>query len=559
MIGQVLGDRYELLEKVGEGGMARVYKAKCHLLNRYVAVKILKDEFADDEEFVKKFRRESQAAASLSHPNILNIYDVGVDVVNGKNTHYIVMEYIEGKTLKDYIKAKGPLGIDETIDMSIQIAEALKDAHNNHIIHRDIKPQNIMITDDARMKVTDFGIARAATSATVTATSSALGSVHYLSPEQARGGYTDAKSDIYSLGIVMFEMVTGRLPYNGDTPISIALKHIQEDSVDPRKYREDLPADLAKLIMKCTEKNQNDRYEKIEDVIVDLKKISLGEKIVFEDNSEDEFATKVLPRIDDKTYSERASDSMMKKEKSNKRKKSGNNLRITIVAIISAFLLVSVVFFGFLKIKNVLKPKEEITVPSFVGKNIDLASSEAKKLGLELKVKSYGKDDKYKENDVIKQSIEEGSTVKEGFIVDVVVNKFDEDGNVDIEEHNYADVEVPNVIGKSLLDAEEELRARTLIAQIEYKESDTVPENLVIDQIPAGTTVLKENSIVTLYISEGTKIEQVDMPNVKNLSLDDAKATLKNIGLNVRIVEESSTEFEKGKIMWQSLDRKSVV
>ena len=212
MIGTVLGGRYEIIEKIGGGGMALVYKAKCRLLNRYVAIKILRDEFINDEDFINKFKRESQAAASLSHPNIVNIYDVGVDEKDGHSIHYIVMEYIKGKTLKEIIREKGKLTLDETVDYSIQIAEALEHAHRNHIVHRDIKPHNIMVTEDGRIKVTDFGIARAATASTVTNTSNVIGSVHYFSPEQARGGYTGEKSDIYSLGIVMYEMITGKVP-----------------------------------------------------------------------------------------------------------------------------------------------------------------------------------------------------------------------------------------------------------------------------------------------------------------------------------------------------------
>ena len=231
MIGMTLGNRYEIVEKIGSGGMAIVYKAKCRLLDRYVAIKILKEEFTEDDDFIRKFRRESQAAASLSHPNIMNIYDVG-SVENEKNKiHYIVMEYIKGKTLKEVITEKGKLSTDETVSFSKQIAEALSHAHKNHIIHRDIKPHNIMITEDNRLKVTDFGIARAVTSSTITTTSSVLGSVHYFSPEQARGGYTDEKSDIYSLGIVMYEMLTGKVPFDGDTPIGVALKHVQEEMI----------------------------------------------------------------------------------------------------------------------------------------------------------------------------------------------------------------------------------------------------------------------------------------------------------------------------------------
>ena len=245
MIGKILGNRYEIVEKIGGGGMALVYKAKCKLLNRYVAIKILRSEFINDEEFINKFRRESQAAASLSHPNIVNIYDVGVE----DNIYYIVMEYIKGNTLKQLIREKGKLDANEALDIAIKIADALHHAHENHIVHRDIKPHNILVTEDGRVKVTDFGIARAATTSTVTNTSNVIGSVHYFSPEQARGGYTDENSDIYSLGVVMYEMVTGRLPFEGDSPITVALKHIQEDIELPTSIESSVPKSVESIIL----------------------------------------------------------------------------------------------------------------------------------------------------------------------------------------------------------------------------------------------------------------------------------------------------------------------
>ena len=267
MIGKTLGNRYEILEKVGEGGMAKVYKARCHLLDRNVAIKILKSEFNDDEEFIKKFRRESQAAASLSHPNILSIYDVGSEETDDHKVYYIVMEFIDGKTLKQIIKEKGKFSEEESIKYSLQISEALLHAHKNHIIHRDIKPHNIMLTPDDRIKVTDFGIARAATSSTVTASTDVLGSVHYFSPEQARGGFTDEKSDIYSLGIVMYEMITGKLPYVGDTPVSVALQHIQNKIKSPRDINPNMSKNFESIILKCTAKSQNNRYSAVSTLI----------------------------------------------------------------------------------------------------------------------------------------------------------------------------------------------------------------------------------------------------------------------------------------------------
>src|SRR5699024_10859451 len=285
MIGKVLGGRYEIKEKVGGGGMGIVYKARCRLLNRFVAVKVLRDEFVSDEQFIKNFRKESQAAASLSHPNIVGIYDVGVEEGEEHDIHYIVMEYIDGKTLNEIIKEKGKLSSTETIDYSIQIAEEIEHAHKNQIINRDIKPHNIMVTKDGRIKVTDFGIARAVTSSTLTATSSVVGSVHYFSPEQARGGFTDEKSDIYSLGIVMYEMITGSVPFNGDSPISIALKHVQEEVTPPSEINSDVPQGIEAIINKCLRKNSVERYKDARELIADLNKVkySDGKEVVVDD------------------------------------------------------------------------------------------------------------------------------------------------------------------------------------------------------------------------------------------------------------------------------------
>ena len=265
-IGMIIGDRYEVLEKIGTGGMSDVYKAKDHKLNRLVAVKVLKQEFSENENFVSKFRVEAQSTAGLMHPNIVNVYDVGDE--DGVN--YIVMELVDGITLKKYIEKKSRLSVKEAVSIAIQVAMGLEAAHNNNIIHRDIKPQNIMISKEGKVKVTDFGIAKAATSNTIT--SNVMGSVHYTSPEQARGGYSDAKSDIYSLGITLFEMLTGRVPFNGDTTVAIAIKHIQEDLPSPADYNEEIPVSVEKIVLKCCQKSPDRRYQNAAELITDLKK-----------------------------------------------------------------------------------------------------------------------------------------------------------------------------------------------------------------------------------------------------------------------------------------------
>ena len=266
LIGKMLNNRYEILEKIGNGGMATVYKAKCHVLNRYVAIKILRDEFTTDSEFIKKFKSEAQSAASLTHPNIVSIYDV----CNEDNLYYIVMELIQGKTLKDIIIEDGILSWKWSINIAIQIASALETAHKHNIIHRDIKPHNIIITEDGMAKVTDFGIAKAVSNSTITAFGTTIGSVHYFSPEHARGGYTDAKSDIYSLGIVMYEMLTGKVPFDADTPVSVALKQVQEEAVEPINYNKNIPISVNRIILKAMQKDPNLRYQNATEMLEDL-------------------------------------------------------------------------------------------------------------------------------------------------------------------------------------------------------------------------------------------------------------------------------------------------
>ena len=410
MIGAILGNRYEIIEKVGEGGMAKVYKAKCHLLNRYVAIKILRDEFTNDEQFIGKFRRESQAAASLSHPSILNIYDVGVDEIDNNIIHYIVMEFIDGKTLKELIKENGKLTIEKTISYSIQIAEALQNAHKNRIIHRDIKPHNIMITKEDRVKVTDFGIARAVTSSTVTTTSNVLGSVHYFSPEQARGGYTDEKSDIYSLGIVIYEMATGKVPYDGESPISVALKHIQEDIIAPSQIDDTIPKNLEAIIVKCIQKRQSDRYNNVSDLIIDLKAID-NDLISLNSAQENdmESATKIIPTIDIKEEIEVNSKSEKRKVHSNKKKSKGGG--VVFLGILLAFILVTGLFFGYGKLKKALAV-DEIKVPDISGMQEEDAKELIESLDLTFRVIDTAKSNEFLIGQVITQSVEPDTIVR---------------------------------------------------------------------------------------------------------------------------------------------------
>src|SRR5690554_2082353 len=381
MIGRMLGNRYEIVEQIGIGGMAVVYKAKCHLLDRFVAIKVLKEEFTEDEDFIRKFRRESQAAASLSHPNILNIYDVGSEDTPPKKIHYIVMEYIKGKTLKEVIIKEGKLDHETAINYSIQIVEALLNAHNNHIIHRDIKPHNIMITEDGRVKVTDFGIARAVTSSTITTTSNVLGSVHYFSPEQARGGYTDEKSDIYSAGIVMYEMLTGSVPFDGETPIGVALKHVQDEMVPPIEADANIPVELNNIIMKCVQKRQSDRYQSASELLADLKNYRANNLIITEkvnglENTSE--MTKVIPVVSVNGKPKGDIEETENMAKKTKKKKDEKKPLIIIAAILAAFALTSLIFFGYRQLKDNIRPSGDIQMPSLVGMTLEAAEGLAK-------------------------------------------------------------------------------------------------------------------------------------------------------------------------------------
>ncbi len=541
MIGKILGGRYEIIEQIGGGGMALVYKAKCQLLDRFVAIKVLKDEFVNDEEFVRKFRRESQAAASLSHPNIVNIYDVGVENDGNNQIYYIVMEYIKGKTLKELIKEKGKLSIESALDYSYQIAEALQHAHKNHIVHRDIKPHNIMITDDDRVKVTDFGIARAATSSTVTTTSNVLGSVHYFSPEQARGGYTDEKSDIYSLGIVMYEMVTGKLPYQGESPITVALKHVQEDIKPPRELNPQIPIGFENIILKCVQKRQADRYGNVTELIKDLKKVkgNVGD-FTFDDMDNYDSHTKIIPIVDVED------DEIVKNKKKLKNTKKTNKKdgsgRIIFLGIFLAFLLATSIWLGANKLKNFFV-SEEVVVPKIIGMQEEQARKEIEDLGLKFEVTARVKNSEFKAGEVITQSEDENTKVKQGYTIEVTVSEGD---NL---------VEVPSVVNKDIAYAQELIENENLKIKIEYENSDTIPENVVISQDPEGGSSVEPGTRITLVVSQGEEIKHVIMPKLTTLNIEEAKKKILERDLVIGdITPQSSEDIAKDIVTWQSYE-----
>ncbi|WP_066502949.1 Stk1 family PASTA domain-containing Ser/Thr kinase [Abyssisolibacter fermentans] len=549
MIGKTLGNRYEIIERIGGGGMAIVYKAKCRLLHRYVAVKVLREEFTNNEDFINRFNRESQAAASLSHSNIVGIYDVGAE----DNIHYIVMEYVKGKTLKQLIKEKNKLKPKEVIDISLQIAEALNNAHKNKIVHRDIKPHNIMIDDDGKIKVTDFGIARAATTSTVTVTSNVIGSVHYFSPEQARGGYTDAKSDLYSLGIVMYEMLTGKVPFQGDSPISVALKHIQEDITPLCEIDDSIPKTLEKIVTKAVQKDQALRYDNAEEIIDDLQKAKNNLK---EDTIEfkcyDDSPTMVIPKEEVMMKKDNETKEIVvptsrrrnpKAKKINKKQKENNKsskVLVTIVAIILAFVVTCGLAIGYLYVKDYLV-KEEIPIPYVIGLDVDSARKQVNALGLELVVKNEVFNDDYSKGQIVYQTEKAGNTLKSGFPLEVTVSKGSEL------------IEVPDLLNKLSNEAEAVLNNKGLEEGVITHDFSDLPTGIVISQSPKAFQMVKKGTRVNYTISNGPKVNYLIMSNYIGKDINAAKKDLISNGFALGEVKyEKNNDVSKNIVIHQS-------
>ncbi|SCY85313.1 Stk1 family PASTA domain-containing Ser/Thr kinase [Alkaliphilus peptidifermentans] len=546
MIGKILGNRYEIVEKIGGGGMAVVYKAKCNLLNRFVAVKILRSEFTSDKDLLDKFRKESQAAASLSHPNIVNIYDVGEE---DDSIYYIVMEYVDGKTLKDVIKEKAPLSLNEIVDYGKQIAYALKHAHNNHIVHRDIKPHNILVTSDNRAKVTDFGIALAATSSTITNAGSVIGSVHYFSPEQARGGYTDEKSDLYSLGIVMYEMATGRVPFEGDSPITVALKQIQEEPLEPSKLNEDVHDGLEKIIQKLMQKEQSARYQNTQELIEDLKQLKNDPTTRYFPSrvSEVDSPTQIIPKVTEEAYGKSTKEiNNYEDTKLGKRNKKDNddkktNKWIVAGAIVAALIAAFLFTFGFFYQGNWFTTPD-VTVPNLVGMDIDEAKEMMADLDVELVVQEKF-DVEVPVDHIIHQSPVEGRTVKKGGQVKVQVSL------------GSRLVNVPTLEMKNAIDAGIILRGASLVeGEAEEEYHDSLPIGVIIRQNPRAGLEVPEGSAVDYVVSLGPQIQTILMPNLVGTNIETGKRTLQQLGLEVgTIAERPSDEYDKDEIIEQSV------
>ncbi|MBS5926067.1 MAG: Stk1 family PASTA domain-containing Ser/Thr kinase [Clostridium sp.] len=561
MIGEILGNRYEIEEKIGEGGMSVVYKARCNKLNRYVAVKVLKKEMSDNEDIVNKFKREATAIAALSDNNIVNILDVG----SQDDINYIVMEYVKGKTLKELIKQFGKLNYETAITIAIQIAKALECAHKNNIIHRDVKPQNILVTEEGLIKVTDFGIAKSTSSATLTNTTTIMGSAHYFSPEQAKGTLVDNRTDLYSLGVVLYEMVTGRVPFEADSPVTIALKHIQEEVVPPKQINSKIPESLNKLIIKAMEKDPGMRYQNARDIINDLQKIKEDPNAVIKDvveNEENEHTiimgsvnapdnTKSVNKAledeyyeddeddeyyDDDYYDEDDDDDEYDGKK--KKKKSYKNLIIG-VAVVLGLLLLGV---GAFAISGGFSGTKTVKVPDLKGMTLEEAKKAIEDAGLEYVDAGTEKSDE-EEGTVIKFDPEAGKEVEKGSEVRVITSA------------GVTKIKMPNLVEETEADAKATLDKLNLKNyDIKYEFSDDIEKGKVISTNPEKDKEITEDAAITIVVSEGKKTTYQPMPDLIGKDRDEAIRELTKLNLDGSVVGEVEVTDEKlvGKIAWTS-------
>lgn len=611
-IGSFLSDRYEILSKVGAGGMSDVYKAKDHILSRFVAIKVLKQEFSEDSSFVTKFRAEAQSAAGLEHPNIVNIYDVGSE--NG--LYYIVMEYVEGITLKTYIEKKGQLSFKESASIAIQVARGIEAAHNKNIIHRDIKPQNIIISTDGKVKVTDFGIAKATSSNTIS--SDVMGSVHYASPEQARNGFVDGRSDIYSLGIVMFEMVTGRVPFDGDTTVAVALQHLQEEIARPSIYAPDLPISFEKIILKCTQKTPDRRYQTIEELLTDIRRslahpdedfvtiaplvdggktkvispeeldkikegrgvaedlndddtdADNGDEYADDEDDDDEYDESLLDDDDDEEDEDDDDDGKLLNPKMDK--------AITIMGIVTAVIIVIVIIYLALSVAGVFKfggkknsesqqtesqtqtesESESETQTETEGQMIDIrgmsvedAQKAVDRLKLDLTVFAFEtKQSDEKDGTILEQDVKAGDTVKRGSQINVVIaGKGDSTSEM---------VKIPSVIGKTKSSAKSTLESAGFSVTFEYGDyNDSVAADVVTAQSPSAKKQAAKGSTVTVTLSPGQK--PITVPNVVGASQSHAESTLAGAGLKYTYADSQySDTVPAGSVISQTKSGETV-
>lgn len=593
--GMIIQNRYEIIEEVGSGGMSVVYKAKCHVLNRFVAIKVLKPEFSDDKGFVNKFRIEAQSAAGLSHPNIVNVFDVGEE--NG--FYYIVMELVEGITLKEYIQQNGRLPYQTALDFIMQITAGIEVAHEHHTIHRDIKPQNIIVSKNGTLKVTDFGIAKAATSNTIA--SSAMGSVHYISPEQARGGYSDERSDIYSLGITFYEMLTGRVPFEGENNVTVALMHIQSELIPPREYYPDIPVGLEKIVLKATQKKPERRYLTTNAMLADLKKVAIDPNAdvgntsavmannaptiqiseeelaainsaaprqagismfpVNKNNEELDEANQALESLyhDDDYEYEDDEDSLFEEDDedevgSGSKGELDPKLEkiITIGAIAATVIIAIIIIVAIASISGAFKKEkattEQVTTQEKILKMIDVvgmkeedAVEELTKEGIPYEIeREYS--DVFEEDTVMSQSISEGEEIEEDSKVKLVISKGQEM------------TDVPDVVGKKSEEAKTLLTAAGFEVELDEEYDEEVEKDYVISQTPNGATQAAKGSKVTIVVSKGEEVKVAVVPDLKKKTVSEAEAALseKNLKLG-NVKQEYSDDIKDGLVIAQSI------
>ena len=533
--GRLIGNRYEILEKIGNGGMATVYKARCHVLNRNVAVKVLKEEFTTDAEFVKRFNIEAQAAASLTHPNIVSIYDVGSE----GEVHYIVMELVQGKTLKEIITDEGILPWKWTVNIAVQMASALEIAHKNNIVHRDIKPHNIIITEDGTAKVTDFGIAKAVSNSTITSFGTTMGSVHYFSPEHARGGFTDAKSDLYSLGVVMYEMLTGKVPFEADTPVSVALKHIQENAEEAKKLNPTIPDSINKIIMKAMQKEPSLRYTAATEMLADLREAVK--------NPNGNFVTMNNMKVDEPTQRLEVEDKKGKRNKNPKRKMK-KWVKVVIALLICVLVFVGAMF-GTLHLLTGNRVKQ-VQIPSLVGLTLDNAKAKLDELGLQYELKEEFSPEGKEAGTILAQlpKYQDNYQINQTEVMQLVVSK------------GLEMVKVPKVAGEEKEDAMQKLTDANLKYEIIEETHDKIQEGIVIKQEPEANQEVAKDSTVKVFVSLGRGIKEVTVPYLIGKTEEDAKKELEAAELTVGTIRyETDTTKSNGTVLKQGIEADKVV
>lgn len=570
--GDMVNGRYEIINEIGGGGMAIVYKAKCHVLNRIVAMKVLRPEYTIDEEFVRKFNMEAQAAASLSHPNIVAIYDVGHE----DKTYYIIVEYVDGKTLKDMIRDRGSLSHHETVKIATQICDALAHAHANHIVHRDIKSHNILISNSGQVKVTDFGIAKAVTAQTVTLSGSIIGSIHYFSPEQARGGVVGIRSDIYSLGVVLYEMMTGKLPFEGDSPISVALKHIQNDPVPPIELNPAIPQAMNDIIMKAMNKDESKRFNNVLELKSDLvKSLYLPEgwytpedkgeteediseavavkepakiavtqpaaEIVEEHKAEGE--TLVAAKTSKPKRSER-SEGNSSRSQNTTQKSHVNGIKKALIIFVCIIALtgamVAAGYYGFQFVMNLMRVPE-VEVPTLVGMKLEDAEELLAEQDLKYTIEEEIFDEEAESGIILEQNPKEGTTIKAENPISLVVSKGQEE------------LFIPNVTNIDVRDAETQINdAGFAMGEITYEFHDEVQENYVISQTPSAETAAVRDAAVDLLVSKGPEPEKIFLEDYTGKTEDAAVKDIISLGLTTgSMTYEESYTVEEGVVISQ--------